>query len=300
MSLKFIKGRAGSGKSTYMLNEMEAFHDSIYIVPEQFTFSAEKRIVERFGVSGLGNPQVLSFKRLADIIFARYGAPEFISGNAPYEMLVSFASNSLDSSKLNLFGGLVKKSEFASTASTIITTFKKYGVTKEKISFAIENTDDTLLKKKLEDSLLVYNEYTEQLKQAGVSDIHDTLSILAKIIDTDNVDFFNGKSVYIDQFTDFDPCEQECIFQIMKKADRVSVALCIDEEEFFSTVIRTEQGSETLQTAQELKLSRLNIWMAQCTAHRLCLSTLKDAITVSLTHHLAEQITLCRFFAQKI
>lgn len=254
MSLKFIKGRAGSGKSTYMLNEMEAFHDSIYIVPEQFTFSAEKRIVERFGVSGLGNPQVLSFKRLADIIFARYGAPEFISGNAPYEMLVSFASNSLDSSKLNLFGGLVKKSEFASTASTIITTFKKYGVTKEKISFAIENTDDTLLKKKLEDSLLVYNEYTEQLKQAGVSDIHDTLSILAKIIDTDNVDFFNGKSVYIDQFTDFDPCEQECIFQIMKKADRVSVALCIDEEEFFSTVIRTEQALRNLADRAGIKI----------------------------------------------
>ena len=246
MSLKFIKGRAGSGKSTYMINEMEAFNDSIYIVPEQFTFSAEKRIVERFGVSGLGNPQVLSFKRLADIIFARYGAPEFISGNAAYEMIVSYASNSLDANKLNLFGGLVKKSEFASTASTIITTFKKYGVTKDKLSFAIENTDDALLKKKLEDSLFVYSEYLEQLKEADISDIHDTLSILAKIIDGEDVDFFDGKNVYIDQFTDFDPCEQECIFQIVKKAQSVRVALCIDDDEFFSAVARTEKALKSL------------------------------------------------------
>jgi ATP-dependent helicase/nuclease subunit B len=90
MSLKIICGRAGSGKSTYMLNDMAESENSIYIVPEQFSFSAEKMIIEKFGMVGLGNPQVLSFMRLADSVFSKYGSPEFISDSASYEMLVSY------------------------------------------------------------------------------------------------------------------------------------------------------------------------------------------------------------------
>lgn len=239
MSLKIIKGRAGSGKSTYILNDMEHTENALYIVPEQFSYTAEKRIIEKFGISGLGCPQVLSFKRLADIIFSRYGAPEFISGNASFEMIVSYCANSIKADKLQLFGGLVKKSDFASTASTLITTFKKYGVTPKKLSYAIENTTDTLLQKKLMDSLEVYKAYSSQLKSAGACDVHDTLSILAQIISEENMDYFNGKTVYIDQFTDFDPSEAECIKSIMKKAERVCVALCLDEDDNFSQVRRT-------------------------------------------------------------
>ena len=159
MSLKIICGRSGSGKSTYMLNDMAESENSIYIVPEQFSFSAEKMIIEKFGMVGLGNPQVLSFMRLADSVFSKYGAPEFISDSASYEMLVSYCSNSITPERLRLFDGLVKKSELSRTASTIITTFKRYRITPEKLRFAIEKTEDLLLKKKLSDSLTVYEEY---------------------------------------------------------------------------------------------------------------------------------------------
>ena len=47
MSLKIIKGRAGSGKSTYILNDMEHTENALYIVPEQFSYTAEKRIIEK-------------------------------------------------------------------------------------------------------------------------------------------------------------------------------------------------------------------------------------------------------------
>lgn len=252
MSLKIIKGRAGSGKSTYMLNDMEHSENALYIVPEQFSYSAEKRIIEKFGLSGLGCPQVLSFKRLSDIIFSRYGAPKFISGNTAYEMIVSYCANSIKADKLKLFGGLVKKSDFASTASTLITTFKKYGVTPQKLSYAIENTNDTLLQKKLMDSLEVYEAYSAHLKSAGACDVHDSLSILAQIIMEDDVDYFNGKTVYIDQFADFDPSEAECIKSIMKKADRVCVALCLDEDDNFSQVRRTY--NKLYEIAREAKI----------------------------------------------
>lgn len=250
MSLKIVCGRAGSGKSTHLLSDMIENENAIYIVPEQFSFSAEKKIIEKFGTAGLGNPQVLSFMRLADLVFSRYGAPEFVSDNASYEMLVSYCANSIAPENLRLFDGLVKKSELSSTASAIITTFKRYRITPEKLRFAIEKTDDALLKKKLSDSLVIYEEYLRELSEARISDLCDKLSILADIFADENCDFLNNKNIYIDQFSDFDPSECECIKWMLKRAKRVSVALCTDGDEQFETVNRTHRT--LLRLAEEV------------------------------------------------
>ncbi len=250
MSLKIICGRAGSGKSTYMLDDMLENENAIYIVPEQFSFSAEKKIIEKFGTAGLGNPQVLSFMRLTDMVFSRYGSPEFVSDNASYEMLVSYCANSITPENLRLFDGLVKKSELSSTASAIITTFKRYRITPEKLRFAIEKTDDALLKKKLSDSLVIYEEYLRELSLANVSDICDKLSVLADIFADSDCDFLDDKSIYIDQFSDFDPSECECIKWMLKRAKRVCVALCTDGGKQFETVNRTY--NTLMHIAQEI------------------------------------------------
>ena len=178
MSLKIICGRSGSGKSTYMLNDMAEKKDVLYIVPEQFSFSAEKKLIDKFGIVGLGMPQVFSFMRLADTIFSKYGSPEFMADNASFEMLVSYCANSIKPDDLRLFHGLVKKSELAATASNIITTFKKYRITPEQIRDVLDKTDDELLKKKLADSLAVYEAYNEELAQSGVADHNDKLHML--------------------------------------------------------------------------------------------------------------------------
>lgn len=239
MSLKIISGRAGSGKSTYMLNDMPENENTIYVVPEQFSFSAEKMIIKTFGTVGLGNPHVLSFMRLADLIFSKYGSPEFISDTASYEMLVSYCANSITPENLRLFDGLVKKSELSQTASSIITTFKRYCITPQALSAAIEKTDDVLLKKKLGDSLVIYEEYLKELGAANLSDRNDTLTVLANILSDSDCDFLDDKHIYIDQFTDFDPSEYECIKVMLQRARRVTVALCTDGSSQFDTVNRT-------------------------------------------------------------
>ena len=53
MSLKIIQGRSGSGKSTYILDDMPEDAPVIYIVPEQFSFTAEKMLIKKFGMVGL-------------------------------------------------------------------------------------------------------------------------------------------------------------------------------------------------------------------------------------------------------
>ena len=239
MSLRIILGRSGCGKTTYMLSDMEEKGDYIYIVPEQFSFSAEKKIIDAFGMVGLGNPQVLSFMRLADLVFSKYGAPKFISDGASFQMLVSYLANSISSEKLKLFDGLVKKSDLADTAASLITTFKRYCITALQLQSAIEKTNDLLLKKKLSDALTVYEEYNDFLKDAGISDKNDTLSVLASILSDEDCDYLSGKKIYIDQFSDFDPSEYECIKVMLRRAKTVSVSLCTDGSSAFDTVNNT-------------------------------------------------------------
>ena len=180
MSLKIILGRAGSGKTTYMLNKMTSDSNTVYLVPEQFSFSAEKMLINKFGVVGLGNPQVLSFLRLADMIFAKYGPLDFISDTASYEMLVSYCANSIEPERLRLFDGLVKKSELAETASSVITTFKKYCINAEKLEYAIKNTDDELLKKKLNGTYNKKVNITSYLDKEGYYTLTYTAQQLGK------------------------------------------------------------------------------------------------------------------------
>ncbi len=241
MSLKIVRGRSGSGKSKFLLDDMHLGENSIYIVPEQFSFSAEKKLVEKFGVSGLGNPQVLSFMRLADTIFEKYGAPRFISDSASFEMLVSYCTNNISSDRLRLFDGLVKKSQLTEVASSIITTFRKYAISVPILENAAQLTDEPLLKKKLIDSIVIYKEYLKELGDAGVCDLHSKLTALSDILSDENCDYFDDRCVYIDQFSDFDPSEFACIKEIIKRSPRVCIALSGDDTLSFSSITSTYQ-----------------------------------------------------------
>ncbi len=59
MSLRFIYGRAGSGKTRYCLEEIKArieeevSHSIILLVPEQFSFQAEKDLITMLGRGGV-------------------------------------------------------------------------------------------------------------------------------------------------------------------------------------------------------------------------------------------------------
>ena len=84
--MKLIYGRAGSGKSEYVFNEvakrLEKYennslknengklenneNEKIFIItPEQFSYTAEKRLLEKIESSATTNVEVISFERMA-------------------------------------------------------------------------------------------------------------------------------------------------------------------------------------------------------------------------------------------
>ena len=79
MSLKFVFGPSGSGKSyqlyDYVISKSVKFPDRQYIVlvPEQFTMQTQQKLVELAPNHAIMNIDVLSFKRLAYRVFDDMG-----------------------------------------------------------------------------------------------------------------------------------------------------------------------------------------------------------------------------------
>ena len=79
MSLKIIYGKSGSGKSTYIFNEIankiqNNTSRKIYIItPEQFSFTAEKKLLESVKTSAVISAEVLTFNRMAYRVMKEIG-----------------------------------------------------------------------------------------------------------------------------------------------------------------------------------------------------------------------------------
>ena len=78
MGLRFIIGRAGTGKTHLCIEEI--IHQSntgakrqILIVPEQFTSQAERDLIAATGQNAILTAEVLSFGRLAHRVFSKKG-----------------------------------------------------------------------------------------------------------------------------------------------------------------------------------------------------------------------------------
>jgi len=77
MSLRIIYGRAGTGKTSYCFNEIKnniSLKNKIYIItPEQFSYSAEKELLNSLGQKSVINAEVISFNRIAHRISLEVG-----------------------------------------------------------------------------------------------------------------------------------------------------------------------------------------------------------------------------------
>ena len=83
MSLQYIFGGSGAGKSTYLYNSIikesikNPLENYIIVVPEQYTMATQKRVVELHPRKGVLNIDVVSFERLAYKVFEEVGAADY-------------------------------------------------------------------------------------------------------------------------------------------------------------------------------------------------------------------------------
>jgi ATP-dependent helicase/nuclease subunit B len=236
MSLRFIIGRAGTGKTTFMLNEIReklekqpAGPPILYIVPEQMTFLSEQELVHTPGLAGMIRAQVYSFTRLAWRIFGE-------AGGASRNHLTSAGLNMLirkivedNRNDLKLFRQAADKSGFIKQMEQMFTEFKQYCVQPDDVAKQREEMvffhSSRALADKLHDIELIYRLFEKGL-EGKYLDSNDYLRLLSDLIERS--DYLRDAEIYIDGFYSFTPQEYLVIGQLMKKCARVSVALVLD------------------------------------------------------------------------
>ncbi|MDF2881507.1 MAG: ATP-dependent helicase [Clostridiaceae bacterium] len=252
MSLRFIFGRAGSGKSYFCINDIknqininEEEHSLILLVPEQFSFQAEKNLINMIGEKSIHKAQVLSFKRMAYTVFNEVGGITAQHMNeAGRTMLIHNVISSVKN-ELKVFNKAATRQGFTSTIGEIITELKKYSVDIKELSSSIDRIKDENLKNKVIDIKLIYEEFEKRLHEKYI-DSDDDLTILIEKLDESSL--FNNAEIWIDEFYSFTPQEYLVIEKLLKKASRVNISLCqdtsnkeIQNTDLFSPVRNTEK-----------------------------------------------------------
>ena len=134
MSLQFIFGPSGSGKSYYLyqkiIEESVRYPEENYIVlvPEQFTMQTQKDLVEKHPSRCIMNIDVLSFGRLAYRVFEETGGGDLpvLDDEGKNLILRKIAGDYED--ELFVLKGNMKKPGFISEVKSVISEFTQYDI----------------------------------------------------------------------------------------------------------------------------------------------------------------------------
>jgi len=255
MSLRFVYGRAGSGKSRFCLEEIKKALESreerplILIVPEQFSLQAELNLIKATGMRGSIMAEVLSFRRIAYRVFGETGGRVRKTVTQAGKNMVLSRIVKKRARDLKFFTKVSSQKGFVRTLSDVITEFRRYTVepgTLEKAALDIEKSGGAdSLSLKLRDLAIVFSDYENFLKKRYADPDYDLTLLCSKIEDSR---IFTNADIWIDEFSGFTPQEYAVIGKLMLKARRVTVSLCTDslsdDDEnanriLFDTVIKT-------------------------------------------------------------
>lgn len=237
MSVQFIIGRSGSGKSTAIrhaiterLKKDPSGKPIILLVPEQGSFEAEYALVTSNDIRGTMRAQVLSFRRLAYRVMQETGGAAKVAVSEEGKRMLLYKILRRRKEELNLFKDSGEQLGFVGKLSELYTELKRYCVDAGCIEEQLErlsapSSSSPLLQRKLEDILKVYRDFELEISRLYM-DEEDTLATLAEGIE--GSDYIRGAEVWIDGFDGFTPQEYRVLSELIKYASSTTIALTLD------------------------------------------------------------------------
>lgn len=252
--LRFVLGLAGTGKTTNLMEKMRACAQNgdrlIYLVPEQYSFEAEREIHRRLGGRLALSVEVFSFTRLCDSVFRAYGglAGVSLSKTAKY-LLMSIAVDEVKE-KLSLYRKSSSNTAFLETLVQTCGEFKTAGVTCGALASFADTCGDAGLRNKLGELSVIYTAY-QSLIERGYSDPDDDLIRACVLLE--NNSFFENAAVFVDGFTTFMAAEFELLGHVIAQSRDVCFAFTAE------SVFDNQRGMGVFSAAKSAmnRLSRL-------------------------------------------
>ena len=229
MGLRIVYGRAGSGKSKFIYDEINNKINSgeknkIYIItPEQFSFTAEKKLMEN--KKAIINAEVITFDRMAYRVLNEVGGIHNNLTKCGKSMLI-YSILQKEKNNLTL---LNKSDENIDLCIRTISEFKKNKILISDLKEELEKVEDNYLKIKLKDMILIYEKFELNIENKYIDET-DLLTNLEKNIEKTN--FLNNSLIYIDEFVGFTKQELSVIKKIVNISKEVTIAFCTDNLDF--------------------------------------------------------------------
>ncbi|OBZ08183.1 helicase-exonuclease AddAB subunit AddB [Bacillus sp. FJAT-26390] len=237
MSLRFVIGRSGTGKTSYCLNEireqLRVQPDGpplVMLVPEQATFQTEYALLQSGDLNGTIRAQALNFRRLSFRVMQETGGTALVPiGDTGKHMLLYKIVHRLGA-QLELFQSGAEQPGFIDRLAELLTEWKRYGIDSELLQERQEAADtgagqSTLLKRKLHDLQLIYSQMEQELAGMYI-DAEDYLRYLQNgFADAASM---HGAQIWVDGFYGFTPTEYEALGALIASSAQVTVTLTLN------------------------------------------------------------------------
>lgn len=257
MGLRFVLGKGGIGKTSFMLNEIkQRVQDNetspvILLVPEQYSFEMEKNMSRLFQGEEKDKylrSRVLSFKTMSSIVFSKVGGLTDVNINSSGKAMIIYKSIDKISSELKVYGRSSTQSGFVGSITDMISELKQYNVSPDMLENIAGEMENETLRYKLMDIAKIYGEFEKNLHENYV-DSQDLLTSLGEKLQT--CEYFKGAYIYIDEFTGFTPNQYGILKELLKQAKEVYISLTIDSLTQF-TYSKNDAFSRTKYTYEKL------------------------------------------------
>ncbi len=264
--ITWLLGRSGTGKTHLLMDELPSlaakYERVYYLVPEQSSMGLERELGKREA----GNVQAVSFRRLCNEIFRRFGGIAGSYMTATRQTALIYRVLQEQQPKLGYYRKARLTMGFVGKLAEVFSEFSLSGLNRETVLPLLEQSGRQDRLEKYKDLFLLYEAYVAALDEENRSASEDLAAATALAAEGG---FFENTAVLIDGFFGFTGRQRELLQVIFGQSDCVRCALLLDPQDpslLFSTAKEEWAVLERLahQAGAECRTRQLT-----CPSHRL-------------------------------
>ena len=221
MKLTVLMGPAGSGKTFRCLEGLRSAERNgqrgLLFVPDQFTYAADRMLLEREGFSGTRHVRILSFSRLAHLVCRQPAISEM-----GRRMLLRRVVHEMDRETLGPVARLQGQVGLVDALAGAIKELRAIAGPQTATRLAEAAGDDPKLKSLSE----IIAAYDRHLSAAGQVDPQDRHHLAAGLLAGSG--FGERAPVWVDGFASFTPAEKALLEAMLSIASETTITLCCD------------------------------------------------------------------------
>jgi len=238
MSVTFVLGRAGAGKTHYCLSAIRQAltagddqHRLILLVPEQASFQMERALATTLPAGGYWRAEVLSFTRLARRVFDEVGAPSPVSSSTRRLALRRLLSTdeatpaTADRGGLEVFRSSARTAGFHAAVDRLIEELLREAITPKELAEVAGRLNDAATGRKVRELARLYAAYLSWLGPRRVDSAGRLTALLAHLA---GLEWLRQARVWVDGFAGFTTSELHVLVALARQVRELTIALLVD------------------------------------------------------------------------